>query len=375
MKKILNFFANIILAIVYPNRILSFFRVKNLDQNSNKILGNDSIVRIIALIGALIFVVAIRYTPAPPADHQHPVSVLLNRIFDEEEYVILSGAIPQYVEVILTGDRTAIDLLATSGTIRAHVDLGALGEGTHSSVIIEVTNIPEYIRATVNPSIIEEVTIARIEEREMPVEVIPRLPDIGVASRYRLGEITIEPAYIAVRGPQVFLDEIDAVRVQFDISDQILEGSGFIRNELPLVAHSTLDTVRGVTFVPETVSVQIEVYEHVKSITLLPNQQFSNLPQNYDIISVVSDVDEVVVWGDIDNMDDIIALEQINFNELDDDGQIILEVTLPPDVYTEIDGEILTTIEVVVTVVYEAPTEAPTEPTQTLWLSRKKRDA
>jgi len=374
MKKILGFFANILLAIVYPNRILSIFRVKNLDQNSNKILGNDGVVRILALIFALIFVFVSRYTPAPPVDYQRPVNVVLERILDEDSYVITGGTIPQHVDVILTGDRTAIDLFVNAGTdpIRAYIDLDAFGEGVHGNILIEVTDIPDYITARVNPSVVEEVVIARLEEMQMPVEVIPRLPDDDVRSRYRAGDITIYPTYVTVRGPQSILNEIDTVLANFAISDEELTLEG-VTKEISVVANNRdFETVRGVTFDPPTVEVRLEVYEDVREIELELNENLLNVPRDqYEILSVTPDITEIEIWGDFDNLldwdgfdreEETFQLTRINFRELDEDGVYTIRLQLPPYIYTEIDGEIVQIIEITVTVEYEAlPTEIPTE--------------
>ena len=361
MKKIIDFIVNIILAIVYPNRILRLFRVKNLDQNSNKILGNDNVVKILAFIGAITFVIFIRYEPAPPREEQRSVSVQLNRNFNENDYAILSGIIPQYIEVILAGRATDIELFAT-GNIEAYIDLNALGEGRHSNIIIRLAGIPEYIMATARPSTVDDVEIARLEQMEMRVEAFGAPLEIDISSRNRIGELIVYPEYVTVIGPRVFLNEIDTVRTSFDVSEEELTTPGIT---IPgfLIAHNAfLEDVRGVTFEPPAVTVQIEVYEHVKQITLELNEHILHLPRDYEILDVSQDIERIEVWGDFDEMDEIFELQRIHFSDLDENGQIALRVQLPSNVYTEIDGEVVSYFIVIVTVEYE---ELPTEPAET----------
>jgi len=359
MKKIIDFLKNMLLTVVYPNRILNLFRVKNLDQNSNKILGNDNVVRVLALIGAIAFVVYVRYAPAASIEYQRTISgVLLNVDMDHDNYTLLGNTIPQHIDVILTGDQTAIELLMGSAGIRAYIDLTNHGPGMYHDVIIEITGVGPQITALANPSFVAEVEIARIEEEPFPVYISPRFPVVDETSRYRIGEITYNLEYVYVRGPRVFLDEIFDVQAILDLSNISLTSARTEHFEEPLgairIGPGGIESIRGVSIYPQTVRIEVEIYEDLRPINLGLNQNVVNVPEDqYKIINVTADIEQIEVWGNFANMREVIELPRVNFEALDDEGQVTLEVPLPSGVYTEINGEIVTVVEVVVTVEFE----------------------
>jgi len=355
MKKISDFLKNMLLTIVYPNRILTLFRVKNLDQNSNKILGNDTVVRISALILAIVFVIYVRYTPATSIEYQRTVSVPLSVLLDDEHYTLLDNTIPQHIDVILSGDQTAIELLMGSTGISAHIDLTRFGHGTYEDVLIEVVGAGQQITARANPSVIEEVEIARIEEEQFPVYLSIGHILVDEESRYQIGDITFYPEYVYVRGPQVLLDEIFRVQAILDITNiSLMEARIEIFEESLVAIRRDIESIRGLSIYPLALRIEVEIYEDLRTIRLDLNRNLSDVPDTVRITNVTADHAQIEVWGNFANMADVIGLQPISFADLNDDGQVTVEVRLPSGVYTEQDGEIVTIVEVVVTVEFEA---------------------
>ena len=377
----MGFFISLLLAIVYPNRLLNLLRVKNLDEKSNKILGNDKIVKVLALIAAFVFVVAVRYTPTTSIPSQLEVTLRLDKILDDR-YTDFGSPIPSSVDVILTGDSVELELFRLNGgmnDLAASIDLNALEPGhVHDNVLVHVEGVTGQIQWVVAQNPISGIEIARLEEREIPVRVIAALPVVPSDSRYVYGEYRTVPESVTVIGPQRLLDEIDTVSVNFNVSDRILsEEEPMIIEIDEAVPLRGLDRVWGVEIYPSArIEIRMPIYEDLRTVIFELNEDLLNLPtprSRIDIISITADISEIEIWGDFDNLSDwedfdevegIFSLPRISFRDLDDDGQYTIEIPLPPSIYTEIDGEVVTTIEIVVTVEYEELPE-PTEPEPT----------
>jgi len=383
IKKITGFFASLLLAIVYPNRLLNLLRVKNLDEKSSKILGNDKILKIVAFIAAFVYIVAVRYTPTTPTPSQFETTLFLQKRLDDN-YTYFGSIIPETVDVILTGDSVELELFRINhlNDLVAFVDLNALEpDRTHDNVRIQIEGITGQIQATPVYGAISGIEIAQLEQREYQIRVVADLPEIAPDARYILGEYRVIPEFVTVIGPRILLDEIDNVRVNFDISDRDLSEEDYfiVYFEYP-VPLSGLERVFGVDIYPsERVEIRVQVIEDLRSIIFELDTNLLNAPvTRYNITSVTADISEIEVWGDFANLADwerdhfdettgIFKLPRISIRDLDDNGQYTFTIPFPASIYTEIDDEeIVTEIEIVVTVEYEEiPTEATesTEPT------------
>lgn len=358
MKKIIDFIVGMLLAIVYPNRILNIFKVRNLDQNSNKILGNDNVVKVLAFVAAIVFVIIARYTPGIADAQQQTLPNIQLEVLIDEGYTYWGSPIPSHVDIILRGDSIDITLQVASG-VSAYLDLRGLEPGQHDDVIINVDGVIGQLTYVVNPTTtISDITIDEIETAEFLVHPITVLPDLD--SRYSYSEIRIEPEYVTVIGPSRLLEQIYKVLTTFDTSDMPTTPAIISRPGLLVANDEGIDVVRGVEFDPTTINVLVEIYEDTVPISIEVNENLINLPRSqYNVISVTSDIDEIQVWGDYDDLESAIELPRISFTALNDEGQITFPIELPEGVYTEIEGETVSVVEIVVTVVYE---ELPTEP-------------
>ncbi|MCL1990071.1 MAG: CdaR family protein [Defluviitaleaceae bacterium] len=357
MEKIIDFLTNLLLAIVYPNRLLKLFRVKNLDQNSNKILGNDKVLKVLALALALIFVVNSRYTRGTPNEATRtvegiPLTTLLN-----ENYTHFGSPIPTQITVVLSGDQTQLDLLSVND-VRAYLDLDRLERGIeHRNIPIRIEGVSDQINATSTPSVVSGIYIAEVEERLFRVA-------LAINNRETLDELDsrygyrtfLDPAYeyVIAKGPQVLLDDVVEVRAMFNASQVRTEPGNHTYDAVLVANNISGHPIGAVELTPASVAVIVEIYEDVRTIYIEFDENISGVPRNqYDIISVTADIAEIQVWGDFDEMEDVIQLGRIRFADLDALGQLNELIELPPGVYTEVDGEIVTHIEIVITVEFE----------------------
>jgi len=362
IKKIINFIKSILLALIYPDRVLSLFKIKNLDEQSGRLLANDNIVKIITFIAAFAFVGIVRYNPPLNSEDQRTITVPLNKILDES-YTDFGSVIPSSVEVVLSGNSIDLDIFLQTGIAYAYVDLDRLEPGRlYQNVIISVAGVPSHISWVVSPSILNDIEISRIESQEFDLEGIIRMPELTKDSRFRVGNYTIYPQTVIIHGPRRMLDEINAVRVEVDFSDFEFTNTTTAIRDASIVPHNiNLERVHGIIIEPTTANIQLEIYEYTRNIRININENIMNLPRDeYRVNSITSNISQIVVWGDIDSMNDVINLDRIDFRNLNEMGQLITTVTLPRYVYTEIEGDQVNTFDVIITVDLE---EIPAETT------------
>ena len=352
MKRIIDFLKNILLTIVYPNRLLTLFRVRNLDQNSNKILGNDSIVKVLALIGAIAFVGVIRYTPAPSRVYQETVSnITLVRYFDSENYTYFGSPIPSTVEIILSGDRTDITLLIASGEIGAFIDLEGLEPGEHDSVVIGIRGMPSHITATVVPNIISGIVIDYVATETFHVNpfFIPAEIDPFGRYTYHKEDIIVYPEYVTVTGPRRFVETIHQLQASFDFSDIDIILGRVSRPGMVVAQDINLNNVGGsLSFDAPVISAELEIFENTRTVTIDARRPI-DIPENHHIVEIITNISEIQVWGDFERLQSILPLQRFSFDELDENGQITLTISLPVGLYSE-------TTEVEITIIYEVIT-------------------
>lgn len=346
MEKIVNFFKNILLTIVYPNRLLTLFRVKNLDQNSNRILGNDTVLRSLAFIGAVVFVITVRYTPAAaPTTYNETVTVALTRTIDADNYTYFGSPIPSSIDIILSGDRTAVELFVASGELAANLDLQGHEPGTHDGIGVDIIGVPTGITATPSVGIINGIIIDVVATETFRVTPFSRLPEIPIHGRYAISDIRVYPEYVTITGPQRFIAVISEVQVPFDIRDVNVVPGTVNREGIVTAQDATLNNITGgLYFHQPIVQVEIEFYENTRTLPIT-YQNPTNVPSGYRA-TIIAEFDEIQVWGDFESLPSSIMLPRFSFDDLDEDGRIVIIIPLPQGLYSE-------TVEVELVVIIE----------------------
>jgi len=362
MKQFLQFLLSIPLIIVNPTRVLTLFQVKNLDQRTNKILENDRVVKILALVGAIVFVVSIRYTPATPAPvYSETLTIPVERILNEH-YTDLGSAIPQQVELTLSGNPAQVTMLRQTRDFRAILDLDALGPGEHANAILRLNEeLPAEVTAILNPPVVNDVEIARLEEDTFKVVILPELPELPDYHRYSFGDIAVYPPEVTIRGPQRVLDEIEEVIVRIRVTADMVT-PGTITGEVQVVPLRNHEWVRGVDVTPEFVSSQVIVHDLLRMVDIELSENLLNFPPNrYIFNDLTIDQTEIGLWGDFDALANwelydqntgTIMLPRLNFRDFTE-GILHLVIELPTNVFAQIGEETVTNFEITVRLDYE----------------------
>ena len=346
MEKVINFLRNVLLAIVYPNRLLTLFRVKNLDQNSNRILGNDTVLRSLAFIIAVVFAIAIRYTPASTTTYTETVTIPLTRTIDADNYTYFGSPIPATIDIILSGDRTAVELFIASGDLAANINLLGREPGNHDGIGVDITGVPPGIHAAPSVGIINNIIIDIVATESFRVRSVDRLPDLS--NRFAFGDVTVYPEYVTITGPGRFIDDINEVQAFFDISDEQVDVAQNVERDVLVVPQNALgiSITSGLYFHQSIVQVQVEVYDNTLTVPIR-YQTPTNIPTGYRA-EIIANITEIEVWGDFDRLplSNVITLTRFSIDDLDEDGRIVLQIILPFGLYSEThEVELIVTLE------------------------------
>ena len=330
-KNIWNFLTN-------PSRILKLFRLENLDLMYDKFLKNEKLMKALAFIVALLFVISTRYTPnqsdiRPSATiPNHPLTVYTN-----PNYVIVDSGIPETVSVVLSGDRTQVELAQTRGNFEIYADLRNLSEGVHQ-VDLKYTNISNRIDVSINPSTIA-VTIAELVEEEFQVEA-DFMNRKELEEWYVLGTPTLSVDTVRVRGAKSIVDEIASIRALIDVSN-LEELSVY---EAPVVAFDSTGHRLNVDIIPSTVTASVEV---MKKSEIVPFRVSitGNPPEGLSISKVIVEPEEIELFGERP------ALDLINFfpvsvdlYQLNEDNEIWVDLEYPDGIQAMSEDRIKVTI-------------------------------
>jgi len=180
----------------------------------------------------------------------YPIKI---QIVGQDSSLIVSGDMPQAVQVTLRAPRSVWDQLTTrADSVRAVLDLSGLGAGEHKlNLQIQVNVRPARI-ITVSPASLT-LTLEPLATRTLPL-------DLGLsgqpATGYQAGDTTLDPKEVIIAGPQSLVESVKRLRVLLNLDgvresiDQSLTIQAFDQNNLPVI---------GITIHPETAQVKLPV--------------------------------------------------------------------------------------------------------------------
>lgn len=199
---------------------------------------------------ALAFAVWISAVVAedPNQERNFPRALELE-VRNQNPAMLLLGELPSPISVRLSAPSSLWDRLTSEPTaVKVYLDLEGLEAGEHTLAIQVETGLRPVRIVQITP---EEVTI-ELEtraSRELPVTLeILGAPALG----FNLDEPVLEPARVAVSGPQSLVADVDVVRALLDVTD----ANETISQDLALQALDAQGNVlSGLTIEPTTVAI------------------------------------------------------------------------------------------------------------------------
>ena len=331
-KNLWNFFTN-------PSRILTVFKLDNLDAVYDKFLKNEKMMKALAFVVAILVVVSARYTPddssiRPSATIQnHPLTVYTN-----PNYEIIDSAIPETVNVVISGDRTQVELTQMRPNFEIYADLRNLSEGTHQ-VELKYTNISNNIDLSINPTSIT-VTIAERVDMEFSVEA-DFMNRNTLEEWYVLGNPTLSMDTVRIRGAKSIVDEIASVRALIDVSNI----EGLSAYEAPVVAFDNLGNRLNVEIIPSTLTTSVEVMKKSEVVPFKVSIT-GNPPEGYSISEVIIEPAEIELFGERPILDLIESFPiSVDLYQLNENNEIWVDLEYPEGVQAMSENRILVTIK------------------------------
>lgn len=216
-----------------------------------RLLNRNNGAKVLAFFMALLLWLHVtgETLPADNAEVIRPFSKVPLSWRNLDERMQLSE-IPAEIDIVLRGAAVAIEGMAPD-ELEAFVDLRGLGEGQHrltpNAVVPRGVSVVSYRPQQV------VVFLTEIIVQQKPVSLeIKGQPAAGLV----MGEASLNPGYIFVRGTRALLPKVYQVRASVDLSDTSADFRQLVEVQ-PL--DEAGETVRGVTLNPPQIEVLVPV--------------------------------------------------------------------------------------------------------------------
>jgi YbbR domain-containing protein len=194
-------------------------------------------------------------TASDPDQTQSYPTPLPVEFIGQDPGLILTGTVPQQVEVTLRAPRSVWEeLLSDQTSIRAVVDLTGLGSGTHV-VGIQIQIAAQPVRViSVTPSTLE-LSMEPLVTRTLPIELtITGEPATG----FKTGDIRMDPMEAVISGPESILAQAKHVRANLDLANTRTS----IDMPLPLtVVDQAGALVENITIHPDEIQISLPIIQ------------------------------------------------------------------------------------------------------------------
>lgn len=240
---------------------------------------------------------------------------------DSEKFVV--SGVPEFVTVSLEGSTGNLTPVIMTRNFEVYVDLRDLGEGKHT-VDIDYAKIPSELSVYIEPKTIE----VEIEERasdEFDVDVdfinIDQLPE-----GYELGVPEVKPDTVRITSSRSVIDEIAIVKVYVDVAGLT---ESINNREVPVNIYDSQGNGLNVRVEPSSVVVSVPIDNPSKTVPL-EVATTGELPEDYSLISITPELDELEVFAVssvLDGLDGLVT-EEIDLSEISESGEYEVKANL-----------------------------------------------
>ena len=217
--------------------------------------------------------------------------------YNEEAYVI--EGLPESVDVILMGKKSAIYLAKQYPGQGVSVDLRELAAGTHK-VKLKYTNDIKSINYKIDPSQVTIIIYDKVSSnREVTSEIVHRN---NLDSKLDISDISLSKTEVTIKGSSKKLDTVAYVKALIDI-DNIVEptvGKTTISNN-KLVAYDNEGQKVDVEILPETIDATLTITSTSKvvPIKVVPT---GDIALGYAIGEATTNISSITIYGDEENL-------------------------------------------------------------------------
>ncbi|HLQ97727.1 MAG TPA: CdaR family protein [Candidatus Dormibacteraeota bacterium] len=240
---------------------------------------------------------------------------------DSEKFVV--SGVPEFVTLSLEGSAGHLTPVIMTRNFEVFVDLREYGEGKHT-VDIEYAKIPSELSVYIEPKTVE----VEIEERaseEFAVDVdfinIDQLPE-----GYELGDPEIKPENVRITSSRSVIDQIAIVKVYIDVADLT---ESINNREVPVNIYDSQGNGLNVRVEPSSVVASVPIDNPSKKVPLEVETK-GELPEDYSLVSITSEVEEVEVFAVSAVLDEleVLTTEDIDLSEVSESGEYEAKVDI-----------------------------------------------
>ncbi|MDD2469622.1 MAG: CdaR family protein [Bacilli bacterium] len=316
--------------IILPITKLAILIKDNFTRDSKrleKILSQkNSLLLITLILAVIIFItvdsetIAMMETSAEVLYNQ-PVEVKYN-----EEAYVLEG-VPEKVDITMIGRSFNVYLARQISVHEATLDLTGLKPGVHK-VALKYKRAIDTINYKLDPSVVTITIYPKVSEaRTVNVDLL-NTDDLD--PKLVIEKTEIERDQVIVKGSEDTLKKVATIKALIDTNNFIDPKVGKLElNDIPLIAYDQSGNVVDAEIVPSKISAVITITSPQKNIPLrfVP---VGTLSFGKAISTITSNVNEVVVYGDDDIIENISYIEvPIDVNGLKENKQYNLTIKKP----------------------------------------------
>lgn len=265
-----------------------------------------------------------------------PVEILI-----DDGYVV--SGVPEFVTVSLEGPPNYLRPIVLQRNFDVFVDLEGLSEGEHT---VEIEHdVSSQLKMYIEPSEIDIYIEERVsQDYQVSADFTnqDRLPD-----GYELGNYEINPSVVTITSSNSVIDRIGTVKVFLDLSGAT---ESITNQEVPVKVYDAQGNEISANVKPDKVRISAEILNPSKTVKVnIPTK--GELPDNYSLISITPNLEEVEVFAASDILAgiDSVSTKEVDLSQVTESGIIEVELELPKGVVTKQQKTIDVNLEVEMT--------------------------
>jgi YbbR domain-containing protein len=240
---------------------------------------------------------------------------------DVDPGMLIVSTQPRSVTVRVRSQQSIVSLL-TPQDITVRADLTGRGTGVYS----EELNVTVSRRAVADTQPRQiQVTLEETQSKLVSVQAnITQNPPLG----FQREEPQFSETEIMVSGPASLVEDVVAVRVSLDLSQQ----RATLQQDAQLTPIDASGTgVQNVTLEPSIVQVTVPISrrEDVAEVSITPNIDTNSLPEGYFVSSLGYDPATIFVSGNLAVIPNTLLTERISLEGQTDDLEVTVPVIVP----------------------------------------------
>ncbi|AQL56778.1 YbbR-like domain-containing protein [Abyssicoccus albus] len=242
----------------------------------------------------------------------------------DKENLYVSG-LPESVDIEISGPKSIVKRTSATQDFTITTDLSNLNTGDHN-VSFEAENISDKLEYSIKPTE-SSITIEELVTERFDVEA--EVNNSRIATGYELVGESSKPTQVSISGGKSEISRISYVKATLS-SDTKINQDVTEKAEVN-VFDANLNKLN-VTVKPATITVNIDVQETSKTVSLNPNIE-GEVKKGYALDKVSLDTSQVKLYGDRETLDKIGTIDvPVDVNDLSNDSTIKVDIPLPENI-------------------------------------------